>query len=220
MPGVYSRSGICRSIRKRLPMLRCCSPNRAAEGYLVRIEKGAYYRPKKSVLGLGKLPIYQDEQFRYLTGKLNGYITGTYIYNKMGLTEQVATTITIATPNPVRRFRFKNLDVECVKAYCMDCSDKSLVPYLRLLDAIKDMKRIPGTTGQDIYNRVKSQYFNGYSLPELGKIVFLAKRYPPRVRKVLADILGDIGQTVLQTEMTKTLLPTTRFNLDYQVYKT
>ena len=35
----------------------------------------------------------------------------------MGLTEQVATTITIATPNPVRRFRFKNLDIECVKAY-------------------------------------------------------------------------------------------------------
>ena len=186
------------------------------KGVLVRIEKGAYYRPKKSVLGLGKLPVYQDEQFRYLTGKLNGYITGAYIYNKMGLTEQVATTITIATPNPVRRFRFKNLDVECVKAYCMDCSDESLVPYLRLLDAIKDMKRIPGTTGQDIYNRVKSQYFNGYSLPELKKIVSLAKSYPPRVRKTVTDILGDIGQTVLQAEMAKTLLPTTRFNLDYR----
>ena len=183
------------------------------KGILVRVEKGAYYRPKKSVLGLGKLPVYQDEQFRYLTEKL-------YVYNKMGLTEQVATTITIATPNPVRRFRFKNLDIECVRAYCMDYPDESLVPYLRLLDAIKDMKRIPGTTGQDIYNRVKSQYFNGYSLPELEKIVSLAKSYPPRVRKVVADILGDIRQTVLQTEMAKTILPTTRFNLDYQVYKT
>lgn len=186
------------------------------KGTLVRIEKGAYCRPKKSVLGLGELPVYQDEQFRYLTAKLNGYITGTYIYNKMRLTEQVATTITIATPNPVRRFRFKNLDVECVKAYCMDYSDGSLVPYLRLLDAIKDMKRIPGTTGQDIYDRVKNQYFNGYNLPELGKIVSLAKSYPPRVRKVVADILGDIGQTMLQTEMARTLLPTTRFNVDYK----
>lgn len=190
------------------------------KGVLVRVEKGAYYRPKKSVQGQGKLPVYQDEQFRYLTEKLNGYITGTYVYNKMGLTEQVAKTITIATPNPVRRFHFKNLDIECVKAYCMDYSDESLVPYLQLLDAIKDMKRIPGTTGQYIYNHVKNQYFNRYSLPKLGKIVFLAKRYPPRVRKVLADILGDIGQTALQAEMTKTLLPTTRFNLDYQAYKT
>ena len=115
------------------------------KGVLVRVEKGAYYRPKKSVLGLGKLPVYQDEQFRYLTEKLNGYITGAYIYNKMGLTEQVATTITIATPNPVRRFRFKNLDIECVKAYCMVYPDESLVPYLRLLDAIKDMEQ-PGRT--------------------------------------------------------------------------
>ena len=148
------------------------------KGVLVRVEKGAYYRPKKSVLGLGKLPVYQDEQFRYLTEKLNGYITGAYIYNKMGLTEQVATTITIATPNPVRRFRFKNLDIECVKAYCMVYPDESLVPYLRLLDAIKDMKRIPGTTGQDIYNRVKSQYFNG-----TGKNRIFGEKLPATCQK-------------------------------------
>ena len=78
-------------------MLRCYFPNRAAKGYW------------------------------YLTEKLNGYITGAYVYNKMGLTEQVATTITIATPNPVRRFRFKNLDIECVKAYCMVYPDESLL---------------------------------------------------------------------------------------------
>ncbi len=190
------------------------------KGVLVRVEKGAYYRPQKSVLGFGQLPVYQDEQFRYLTEKLNGYITGAYVYNKMGLTEQVATTVTIATPNPVRRFRFKNLNIECVKVYSMDYTEGSLVPYLRLLDAIKDMKRIPGTTGQDIYNRVKIQYFNRYSQAELRKTVFLAKSYPPRVRKVVADILGDIGQTMLQTEMAKTLLPTTRFNLDYKTHRT
>mgnify|MGYP000650094977 FL=1 len=140
------------------------------KGVLVRIEKGAYYRPKKSVLELGKLPVYQDEQFRYLTEKLDGYITGAYVYNKMGLTEQVATTITIATPYPVRRFRFKNLDVECVKAYYTNYSDESLIPYLRLLDAIKDMKRLPGTTGQNINHRVNSQYLTHYNLTATAKI--------------------------------------------------
>ena len=189
------------------------------KGVLVRIEKGAYYHPKKSVRGLGNCPSIRMNSSATLLENWMAISRGAYIYNKMELTEQVATTITIATPNLVRRFRFKNLDVECVKAYCMDCSDESLVPYLRLLDAIKDMKRIPGTTGQDIYNRVKSQYFNGYNLPELKKIVSLAKSYPPRVRKTVTDILGDIGQTVLQAEMAKTLLPTTRFNLDYRVYK-
>jgi hypothetical protein len=46
---------------------------------LVRVEKGAYYRPRQSSLGLGVLPIYQDEQLNYLTRKLDGYLTGTYI---------------------------------------------------------------------------------------------------------------------------------------------
>lgn len=185
------------------------------KGILVRVQRGAYYRPRKSVLGLGNLPVYQDEQFRYLTEKLNGYVTGAYVYNKMGLTEQVATTITIATPSPVRRFFFKNLEIECVKAYC-DNADDDTLPYLRVLDAIKDMRHIPGTTGQDIYDRVKSLYFSKYGTNELEKIVLLAKNYPPRVRKVVADIMGDIGQTELQKEMNGTIHPTTRFKLDYE----
>lgn len=189
------------------------------KGLLVRVEKGAYYRPKESKLGLGKLPVYQDEQFRYLSAKLGGYLSGAYIYNKMGLTEQVASTVTIATPAPVRRFRFKDIDVECVKAYNTDFSTENLIPYLRLLDAIKDMRHIPGASEQDIYNRVKKQYFTRYDSLELKKILSLAKAYPPRVRKVVSDIMGDIGQSVLQEEMAKTLLPTTRFNLDYKTSK-
>ena len=49
------------------------------EKTLVRVGKGAYYRPKQSSLGLGVLPVYQDEQLGYLTRKLDGYLTGAYI---------------------------------------------------------------------------------------------------------------------------------------------
>lgn len=187
-------------------------------GNLMRVAKGTYYRPKESSLGFGQLPVYDEEQFRYLTGKLNGYITGPYAYNKMGLTEQVPTTVTIATSCPVRRFRFRNLEVECVKSYCPASQGENSAPYLRLLDAIKDMKRIPGATAQDIYDRVKTKYFAGYSRRELEIIVSLAKNYPPRVRKAVSDILGDIGQPQLSTEAASTIFPTTRFNLNYKRY--
>ena len=186
------------------------------KGILMRVEKGAYFRPRKSALGLGTLPVYQDEQFRYITQKLDGYITGAYIYNKMGLTEQVATTITVATLNPVRRFRFKNLDVECVKSYTAAYHDETNIPYLRLLDAVKDIKHIPGSTQKDIYERIKNQYFNSFSIQELIKVVSLAKDYPPRVRKIVADILGEMGQYDLQWKIANTVLPTTRFNLNYK----
>ncbi len=186
------------------------------KGNLVRISRGAYYRPARSKLGLGDLPPFQDEQLRHLTNKLHGYITGVYAYNKMGLTGQMATSITIATPRTVRNFQFGRLQIVCVKAYAPDCTDETSIPYLRLLDAIKEMKHIPGTTEQEIYNLVRDKYFSRYSLQELEKVTSLAKCYPPRVRKTVSDLLGDIGQQTLQTEMKETLLPTTHFNMNYR----
>ena len=184
-----------------------------------RIDKGAYYRPKESVLGLGPVPVYQDEILRYLNKKLDGYLSGDYVYNKMMLTEQIATTITIATPNPVPHFSLRNLYIECIKSYHKGVPDKSIIPYLRVLDAIKDIKHIAGTTAQDVYDRLKRHHFDEFSQDELRKIVSLAKKYPPRVRKTVADMLGDLGQDDLQAEMTKTLHRKTRFNLSYKRHK-
>jgi hypothetical protein len=129
----------------------------------------------------------------------------------------VATTINIATLKPVRHFRFKNLDIESVKAYSLAYHDEANIPYLRLLDAIKDIKHIPGSTQQDIYERIKNQYFKDFSMPELIEVVSLTKDYPPRVRKIVADMLGEIGQQDLRQELTRTILPTTRFNLNYKM---
>jgi hypothetical protein len=96
---------------------------------VVRVERGAYYRPKQSSWGLGVLPIYQDEQLNYLTRKLDGYLTGAYIYNTMSLTEQAPSIFTIAMKQPVRSFKFKKLSVECVKAY-VDTPDDENTLYL------------------------------------------------------------------------------------------
>ncbi|NDV81554.1 DUF6088 family protein [Bacteroides sp. 51] len=185
------------------------------KGELVRIEKGAYYKPKKSTLGLGSLPVYQDEQLKYLTEKLDGYITGAYIYNKMGLTEQVPSVITIATPKPIRRFNFKKLVIETVRSYIHEPANDDILLYLRLLDAIKDIKKIPGRTEQDVYESLKQRYFENYDYPVLNKIVSLAVSYPPRVRKILGDILEDMNYTDLQKELSQTIIPTTRFDLHY-----
>jgi len=186
------------------------------KGTLVRAERGAYYRPRKSKLGLGILPVYQDEQFRYIIQKLNGYLSGAYIYNKLGLTEQTATTITIATPNPVRSFRFKNLEIECVKAYGDDFNDANTILYLRLLDALKDINHIPGCSPYDVYDRVKGQYFAALPLEELKKMVSLAQKYPPRVRKIVSDMLDELHHLQLRDALAGTILTTTRFELNYK----
>lgn len=183
---------------------------------LARVEKGAYYRPKQSSLGLGVLPIYQDEQLNYLTRKLNGYLTGTYIYNKMALTEQISSVITIAVPQPVRPFRFKKLSVECVKAYVDIPDNENVLHLVRMLDAMKDLKYIPGTTPQQAYNRIYALHISQLSTIDLEKIVTLATTYPPRVRKILSDMLKKANRPDLSKQLVKTICPTTRFELPYK----
>jgi hypothetical protein len=163
----------------------------ANEKKLVRIEKGAYYKPKLSALGLGYLPVYQEEKLNYLTGKLNGYLTGAYIYNKMSLTEQAPSVITIAVRYPVRAFKFDKLSIECVKAY-VDISGNSPDLYLvRILDAIKDYRNIPGTSPQTAYDRIFNLHVSLLKDVNLEKLVSLSENYPPRVGNILSRMFTE-----------------------------
>ena len=179
---------------------------------LLRIEKGAYYKPKSSSLGLGLLPVYQDEKLNYLTKKLNGYLTGTYIYNKMSLTEQVPSMITIAVKNPVRAFKFENLSVECVKAY-VDIDGGQDLYLARILDAIKDCRHISGTSPKVAYERIFNLHVAPMKYAELKKLADLSKNYPPRVRKILSRMLHENNNSELEQQLVATICPTTRFNL-------
>jgi hypothetical protein len=186
------------------------------ENKLVRIEKGAYYKPRQSSLGLGYLPVYQDEQLNYLTNKLNGYLTGAYIYNKMSLTEQVPSVITIAVRYPVRAFRFEKLSVKCVKAYVNVTDDDQTLRLIRILDAIKDCRHIPGTSPQAAYERIFRLHVSPLEYVNLEKLVSLSKNYPPRVRKILSRMLHESDNRDLEVQVAVTICPTTRFNFPYK----
>jgi len=179
---------------------------------LVRIEKGAYYKPKTSLFGLGYLPVYQDEKINYLTNKLNGYVTGTYIYNKMSLTEQVPSVITIAVRTPVRAFKFEKLSIECVKAYIHFSGDNPDLHLVWILDAIKDYRQIPGTSPQSAYDRILNLYVSQLEFASLEKLVLFSKNYPPRVRKILSRMLLESNNNNLCQHIEATICPTTRFN--------
>ena len=189
----------------------------AKEKKLIRIEKGAYYKPKPSSLGLGYLPVYQEEKLNYLTNKLNGYLTGAYIYNKMSLTEQIPSVITIAVHYPVRAFKFGKLSVECVKAYVDIHDDGGQELHLvRILDAIKDCRRIPGTNPQLAYDRIFNLHVSSLEYAKLKKLVHLSKNYPPRVRKMLSRMLQENNNKELEELLTATICPTTKFKLPYK----
>jgi len=94
----------------------------------------------------------------------------------MSLTEQVPSTITIAVQNPVRAFKFDNLSIECVKAYIIDIDDYQDIHLIRILDAIKDCKHIPGTSPKIVYNRILKLHVALLEYGELKKLTFLSKK--------------------------------------------
>lgn len=184
-------------------------------GELNRVSRGAFYKPKKSALGLGEMPLYEDEKLKYVARKLGGYVTGQLAYNSMGITEQVPSVIAVATKKYARPFIFQNLRIETVSSYVDDVRDED-IEYLRLLDAIKDIKKIPARTQQEVYDFVKNRYLASYSPGIQEKMLPLAKLYPPRVRRVLGDMFLDLDERELSDELFATVLPTTRFELNYQ----
>ena len=161
---------------------------------------------------MGYLPVYHEEKMKYLTKKLNGYLTGAYIYNKMSLTEQVPSVITIAVRYPVRAFTFEKIPVECVKAY-VDVDDRQDLHLVRILDAIKDCRHIPGTSQKMAYHRIFNLHIAKLKYADLKKTVSLSEKYPPRVRKILSRMLHENNNFELEERLVANICPTTRFNL-------
>ena len=170
------------------------------KGWIKRIEKGTYYIPKESKLGLGTLPLSQNEIVRYLTQKYGGYLSGNCVYNMMGLTEQVPTVLTIATPNPVRPFRFDNLRFDCIKAH-RGSFEPHETKYLMVLDAINDMEHIPGKTGDKVFQRLKIIFFNEYTDKETRVLAKLAMYYPKKVQRTVIQLLTESGKAKIAEEL-------------------
>lgn len=193
--------------------------NLAKEKKIVRVDRGAYYKPEKTILKNVTVPVYQDEKLRYLCDKLDGYVTGILAYNQMRLTEQVPMVITIATPYPVRTFKIQNLRIQCVRAYIDAPSkkDEEALYHACILDAIKDIKRVPGATPQNVFDRLIKYHIRNMSAKDVERMLQFALKYPPRVRKILSDMLGVAGFNESKERLESTICSFTYFKLPYKI---
>lgn len=180
------------------------------KGNIVRVEKGVYFRPKPSLVGLKYRPLEHQEKLDFISKRLNGYITGAYVFNQMQLTEQVAMVVTIATPKPVRAFELGNVRVKCIKSYVDDLENVDIY-HLRLLDAIKSIRVIPGTTPSDVYDRLMQHHFGKLQREELNRIVELTLKYPPRVRRIMVDVCKELGYQKESMIISETINSNTHF---------
>jgi len=155
--------------------------NLSKKNIIQRVEKGLYYLPKKTVLGI--VPPKNNILAISRANKKSKFscISGLSGYNKIGLTTQVPNIITIACDYPVR-------NKGNVK-YILRNKPYSGTEFERIvLDAIRDIDNIPDTTAIDTINKIMN--FIKLDKVNINDLGYSAIKEPPKVRA----IVGALGQ--------------------------
>lgn len=179
------------------------------KGVIKRISTGVFYKPKQSVFG--ELKPNEEEilkPYLFEKGKRIAYITGTSLYNRMGLTTQIPKSIKIASRN--KRITVSNEIVKAtpVKSY-IDVTDNNFY-LLELLDALKDFKKIPDL---DKISGIKilSKRLQEYNPATIKLLIKCGLAYPPRVRSFLGALLENIEKLSNLTALRKSLNPLSEY---------
>ena len=162
-----------------------------SKGIIKKISKGVFYRPEQTVFGELK-PDYGEQLRPYLfeNGKRIAYETGVSLYNRMGLTSQMAFRIKIASRSKrisINRGAFR---ADAVKSY-VDVTEANY-ELLGLLDAVKDIKRIPDCTASKALV-ILCAIIKELDKKRINDLIKYSLFYPPRVRALIGALLEKLN---------------------------
>jgi hypothetical protein len=152
-----------------------------------RVSTGVFYKPKQSVFG--ELKPSEEELIKpylFKNGNRIAYVTGSSLYNRLGLSTQVPKNVKVASRSTRIIAKIGSVQVKPVKSY-IDVNDSNYT-YLEFLDVIKDIKQIPDSDISDIIKYIMNRLIE-FNIEELEEIVNIAINYPPRVRALLGALL-------------------------------
>ena len=181
------------------------------KGIIRKVSKGVFYIPRKTIFGeLG--PDSNDilDRYIYKDGKRVAYVTGFSLYNKLGLTTQMAFKIKIATKKNSIKINQGTLQVSSVKSY-MDVTDQNY-QLLGFLDALKDVKSIPDCSVLQAVKRM-TYIIKALSNKEQNELVRYALYYPARTRALLGAIVENLNLKIDLKELKNSLNPLTKIKL-------
>lgn len=182
-----------------------------SKGIVKKISKGVFYKPKQTVFGELK-PDYNEQLRTYLfeNGKRIAYETGFSLYNRLGLTTQMAFRIKIASRSKRISINRGALKADAVKSYA-EVTDRNY-ELLGFLDAFKDIKRIPDSNVKTSV-KILSGKIKDLDEKQIVEMLKYAILYPPRVRALLGAILENANNTVNLQKLKESLNPLSSYEL-------
>jgi len=179
------------------------------KGVIKRVSTGVFYKPKKTVFG--ELKPNEEEilkPYLFEKGKRIAYITGTSLYNRLGLTTQIPKSIKIASRDKRITVSNGNVKASPVKSY-VDVTDKNFY-LLELLDALKDFKKIPDLDKNSAII-ILSKKLKKLNQTETKLLIKCGLAYPPRVRSFLGALLENIKTESDLTALKNSLNPLSEY---------
>lgn len=181
------------------------------KGIIKKMSKGIFYRPEQTVFGELK-PDYSEQLRPYLfeNGKRIAYETGFSLYNRMGLTTQMAFRIKIASRSKRISINRGALQADAVKSYAE--VTEANYELLGFLDAIKDIKRIPDCPVNRAV-KILSSEINKLNKKQIEELVKYALFYPPRVRALVGAMLENLKIKSGTEKLKQSLNPLSKIKL-------
>ena len=182
-----------------------------AKGIVKKISKGVFYKPEQTVFGELK-PDYNEQLRPYLfeNGKRIAYETGFTLYNRLGLTTQMAFRTKIASRSKRISINRGAVKADAVKSYA-EVTDKNY-ELLGFLDAFKDIKRIPDSNVKTSV-KILSGKIKDFDEKQIAEMLKYALLYPPRVRALLGAILENVNSTANLQKLKESLNPLSSYEL-------
>jgi hypothetical protein len=196
---------------KSLDAARKALSRMADAGKIVRLSKGRFYKPEPSPFGV--LPPGPDEVVKDLLesrGRVTGYLTGLSVYNRLKLSTQVGRVIQIGRNEvrpPLRRGVYRIVFLKQKNRITPEN-----IPLLQLLDCVRTVKKIPGTSVEDACVRLRALVAERTE-DDRRTLVRLAMKYPPSTRALLGALLGEPEDSELSVRLMESLNPLTMYGI-------
>lgn len=181
------------------------------KGVIKKLSKGVFYKPEQTVFGELQ-PDYSEQLRPYLfeNGKRIAYETGYSLYNRMGLTTQMAFRIKIASRSKRISINRGLLKADAVKSYAE--VTEANYELLGFLDAIKDIKRIPDCSVSQAV-KILSSKISKLNEKQISDLVNFALLYPTRVRALVGTMLENLNIQANTEKLKQSLNPLTKVKL-------
>lgn len=183
-----------------------------AAGKIAKLSKGKFYKPRQSRFGALQPSVYQiAKDLLEQDGEIVGYITGYKAYNEMGLTTQIPATLQIGA-NKYRRSITRGI-YKISFIVQPNKITRTNIELLRILDAIRFIREIPGATPDEACNRLMI-IIRQLPAEKLKMLVLLVLKYSPSVQALCGAMLENIGiDYTLVGKIASSLNPVTEYNM-------